>query len=128
MMNLYAAREEAKGGDLDRVMPVIRKSVHDLFTRGQFIYCVPATAGLVETLLGRAAEGDLAEAEAAVDRLAGVPGDGWVARDMMVLRLRTLLARARGDRAGYRDLRDRYRDLARSLGYEGHIAWAEAMP
>jgi len=23
--------------------------------------------------------------------------------------------------------RDRYRDMARTLGYEGHIAWAEAM-
>jgi hypothetical protein len=22
----------------------------------------------------------------------------------------------------------RYRDMARTLGYEGHIAWAEAMP
>jgi hypothetical protein len=28
----------------------------------------------------------------------------------------------------YRDYRDRYRDMARTLGYEGHIAWAEAMP
>jgi hypothetical protein len=25
-------------------------------------------------------------------------------------------------------LRDRYRDMARTLGFEGHIAWAEAMP
>jgi len=26
------------------------------------------------------------------------------------------------------DLRDRYHDMAKTLGYEGHIAWAEAMP
>ena len=26
------------------------------------------------------------------------------------------------------DYRDRYRDMAKSLGFEGHIAWAEAMP
>jgi hypothetical protein len=25
-------------------------------------------------------------------------------------------------------LRDRYRAMARTLGFEGHIAWAEAMP
>ena len=26
------------------------------------------------------------------------------------------------------DFRDRYRDMAKTLGFEGHIAWAEAMP
>jgi adenylate cyclase len=46
----------------------------------------------------------------------------------MVLRLRTLLAKARNDKAAYRDLRERYRSMANSFGYEGHIAWAEAMP
>ena len=25
-------------------------------------------------------------------------------------------------------LRDRYRDMAKTLGFEGHIEWAEAMP
>jgi len=38
------------------------------------------------------------------------------------------LARARGDTGDYTDLRDRYRDMARTLEFEGHIAWAEAMP
>jgi adenylate cyclase len=46
----------------------------------------------------------------------------------MLLRLRTMLARAHGNEAGYRDLRDRYRALATSLGFEGHMQWAEAMP
>jgi len=46
----------------------------------------------------------------------------------MVLRLRTLLAEARGDDAGYLELRDRYRVLAVSLGFQGHMQWAEAMP
>ena len=45
-----------------------------------------------------------------------------------LLRLRTLLAPARGDESAYRDYRDRYRDMAKTLGFEGHIAWAEAMP
>jgi hypothetical protein len=29
---------------------------------------------------------------------------------------------APGDDTGYRDYRDRYRDMATSLGFEGHIA------
>jgi hypothetical protein len=48
--------------------------------------------------------------------------------DIWLLWLRALLARAYGDEAGYRDFRDRYRDMAKTLGFEGHIAWAEAMP
>ena len=28
----------------------------------------------------------------------------------------------------YRDYRDRYRDMAKTLESDGHIAWAEAMP
>ncbi len=48
-------------------------------------------------------------------------------REITLLRLRALLARARGDDAAYRDYRDRYRAMAKSLGFEGHIAWAEAM-
>ncbi|MDT5083012.1 MAG: hypothetical protein QOJ61_55, partial [Mycobacterium sp.] len=48
--------------------------------------------------------------------------------EIWLLRLRAHLARARGDETGYRDFRDRYRDMAKTLGFEGHIAWAEAMP
>ncbi len=70
----------------------------------------------------------MVEAEAVVERLVAIPGDEWVARDVMVLRLSTLLAKARGDEASYRDRRDRYRALATSLGFEGHMQWAEAMP
>jgi hypothetical protein len=47
---------------------------------------------------------------------------------LWLFRLRALLARVHGDDTAYRDYRDRYRDMARTLGYEGHIAWAEAMP
>jgi len=83
----------------------------------------------VQTLLDRAADGDVAEAEAAIERLAAAPADeGLVIRDVWLLRLRALLARAHGDATAYADLRDRYRDMAKSLGFEGHIAWSEAMP
>ena len=46
-----------------------------------------------------------------------------------LLRLRTLMARARGDEAGYRDLRRPLPQDGRiDLGFEGHMAWAKAMP
>ena len=129
LMNLYAARQRARSGDLDGAMPVMRKTMDDLFVRGQFMYFIPAVAVLMEVLVDRAAAGDLAEAEAVVDRLAAIPGaDGWVVRDVMLLRLRALLANARGDEARYCDYRDRYRATATSLGFEGHMAWAAALP
>ena len=68
------------------------------------------------------------EAEAAIERLATAPADeGLVMRDIWLLRLRALLARAHSDAAAYTDFKARYRDMARTLGFEGHIAWAEAM-
>jgi hypothetical protein len=85
---------------------------------------------LVETLLDRGAEDDVAEAQAAIERLATAPTpeDGLVIRDIWLLRLHALLARAKGDYVGYAHLRDRYGDMARTLGFEGHICWAAAMP
>ncbi|MGZ4763465.1 MAG: hypothetical protein ACXV7I_13590 [Ilumatobacteraceae bacterium] len=88
---------------------------------------IPATSLLVETLLNRHAEGDIDEAEAAIAGLATAPVEGCVIRNVWVLRLRALLAHARGD-AGYDDLRNRYRERATSLGFEGHVQWAAAMP
>jgi hypothetical protein len=44
-----------------------------------------------------------------------------------MLRLSALLSRARGDDGAYRDLVSRYRAMAESLGFEGHIAWADVM-
>jgi hypothetical protein len=71
----------------------------------------------------------VAEAEAAIEQLAGASADdGLTMRDVWLLRSRALLARAHGDVAEYAPLRDNYRDLAKSLGFEGHIDWAEAMP
>lgn len=127
-LNQFLAYERAADGDPGAALPQMRKSVDGLFNNGQYLYAIGCTALLVETLLNCGAEEDLAEAEAAVDRLAAIPGDGWVARDIMVLRLRTLLAKVRGDEARYRELLNRYRAQAMSLGFEGHIQWAESMP
>ena len=79
-------------------------------------------------MLERGAEGDLAEAQEAIDRLANwQTGNGSAMREITLLLLHALLARARGDDVAYRDLVSRYRAMAESLGFEGHIDWANAM-
>ena len=105
-------------------------AVDNQFRKGLLLgWGLPATAALVETLLDRGSDGDVGEAEAAIERLAGVPAEEVLAiREVWLLRLRALLARARGDADAYTHLRDRYRDMAKSLDFEGHIDWAEAMP
>ena len=65
--------------------------------------------------------------EAAIDRLAAAPADeGLVIRDAWLLRMRALLARANGD-AVIRALPGSLPRMARTHGFEGHIAWAEAL-
>jgi class 3 adenylate cyclase len=130
LVNVYLARERARGGDCDDAIPLMRAAVDHLFRDGPLLaWGAPATGVLVETLVDRGTDADVAEAEAAIERLAAAPADeGLVIRDVWLLRLRALLARAQGDAAAYTHFRDRYRDMARTLGYEGHIAWAAAMP
>jgi hypothetical protein len=129
LVNAYLARETARCGDRDGAIPQMRAAVDHLFREGQLLnWGIPATGVLVETLLDRGAESDLAEAESAIERLAATPADeGLVIREIWLLRLRALLTRARGDDVAYRDLVSRYRAMAESLGFEGHMAWAAAM-
>ncbi|MBV8487173.1 MAG: hypothetical protein JO161_02725 [Planctomycetaceae bacterium] len=128
-VNTYLAREKARRGDRDEAIPLMCAAVDDMFCKGLLAWCVPATGVLVQTLLDRGADGDVAEAEAAFERLAAAPtADGSAIRDIWLLRLRALLARAHGDDTAYRAYRDRYRDMAKTLGFEGHMEWAEAMP
>jgi class 3 adenylate cyclase len=127
-LDMYLARERARGGDRDDAISLMRAQTDPLFRDGQLLtWGIPATGVLVETLLDRGAESDVAEAEAAIARLAAAPtDDGLAVRDIVLLRLRALLARARDDTATYAQFWDRYRNMATSLGFEGHMAWAEA--
>ena len=75
------------------------------------------TGVLVETLLERGDQGDLAEAQEEFDRLANLAADdGSAMLEITLLRLRALLSRARGDDIAYRD-------LVGSLPRHGGIAW-----
>jgi hypothetical protein len=128
-VEVYLARERARRGDRDEAIPLMRAAVDHMVRQGQLLFWgVPATGVLVETLLERGADGDVVEAQAAIERLATAPADeGLVMREIWLLRLRALLARVHGDAAAYAHFRDRYRDMARTLESEGHITWAEAM-
>ncbi len=122
---LWAARERARRGDRDSAISVMRQAL-DILQQAGSSYGVWGAGVLIETLLERRADGDLAEAQQAIDRLANLRAEGSAMLDITLLRLRTLLARACGDDA-YGDLLSRYRVMAESLGFEGHIAWAKAM-
>jgi hypothetical protein len=124
---VFVAREWARRGDRDAAIPVMRNAVDVLHQAGQLGYGVWGTSVLVETLLEHGAEGDLAEAQQSIDWLANLPDDGSAIVDITQLRLRALLARTRGDEVAHQDLVGRYRTIAESLGFEGHMALAETM-
>ena len=126
---VYIARERARLGEIDSALPLLRSAIDHMLNVGQLGALIPSTACLVDVLLQRGDVSDLSDAEAAIEQLATAPLDeGLVVRDIWLLRMRALLARAHGDETGYRDYRDRYRAMATSLGFEGHMQWAEAMP
>lgn len=129
MIDVCLARERARAGDRDGAIPLMRATCDHLFRTGRLmLWCIPATGVLVETLLDGCTAGDLAEAEVAIERLAEVPADdGLAIRDIWLQRLQALLAEAHGDDARYRRYRDRYRDMAKALDYDGHIAWSGEM-
>uniref|UniRef100_UPI003F9AFCC9 ATP-binding protein n=1 Tax=Mycobacterium sp. TaxID=1785 RepID=UPI003F9AFCC9 len=128
VVDIHTALRKAEQGDVDGAIELARAALDNLIASGDMSFRGLATTTLVESLLLRGAEGDIAEAQAAIDTLAAVPTDpGYVLHELPLLRMQALLARAHGDEDGYRDFRDRYRDMAKSLGFEGHIDWAEAM-
>jgi hypothetical protein len=123
-----AAPERTRRGDRDAAILAMRKAVDELRDEGRVGFGVWGTGALVEALLERDADGDVAEAREAIDRLAELSADdGWAIREITLLRLRALLSRVRGDDVAYQDLVSRYHAKAESLGFEGHIAWAGSM-
>jgi adenylate cyclase len=123
------AEEKARDGNLDASIELSRAVIEEGFASGGMVYVCRHTSVLVEALLRRGTDTDLQDAQAAIDRLAAVPTEpDYIMHDFWLLRLRALLAQALGDESAYREYRDRYRAMAKSLGFEGHMKWAEAMP
>ena len=129
VVDVHFAIEKLRTGNLDGAIKLAESAIKELLETGHTIWLGVATTVLVEALILRRAERDAHEAQAAIDRLAEVSAEpGFVLFDVPLLRLRALLSRAHGDETGYRDYRDRYRVMATSVGFEGHVKWAEAMP
>jgi adenylate cyclase len=129
VVQVHIAREKAHLGDLDGAIELVRTALDGLMAKDAAQWIARATAVLVESLLRRGSDADLREAQAAIERLAAYPTEpGLVLHDIWLLRLRALAAQAQGDETTYRELRDSYRKMAVELGFEGHMAWAEAMP
>ena len=115
MADIRIAELTAEAGEVQGAIESARSIVDRLFENGEMFLRGAATAALVETLLRRGSDTDVQEAEAAIERLAAVPTDpGFVLNEMPLLRLRALLARARGDEAAI--------GLSGSLPRHGDIA------
>jgi adenylate cyclase len=126
--DIELAREAARTGDADAAIAKLTEVLEHDRAMGGTVLAGSAVESLVEALLQRGAAADLDAAQAAMDALAAVPTEpGYVLFEIPLLRLRALLASARGDEAGYRHCRDRYRTRALESGYEGHVAMAHAM-
>lgn len=124
--DMWVAREMARDGNRDRAIPAMRIAAEELRCGFRF-YGLWGTGVLVEALLERATNDDLAEADEEIDRLVGLAAEhDSVMLSITLLRLHALRARTRGD-ADYLERVARYRSLADSMGFEGHLSAAEVM-
>jgi adenylate cyclase len=127
-IDVHVARERARLNDVDGAIELSRVAFDDYQRQGQFMWLAAVTATLVDSLLQRGSQADLREARNAIAILAAVPTEpGVILNEIWLMRLRALLAQAERDDTTYRDYRDRYRQMANDLGFEGHMAWAAEM-
>ncbi len=128
-IDIEFAKEKARHGDIDAAIRALEAILqHDDHPTGAMGPQGRATEVMVELLLQRGRPTDIDGAREAIERLATVPTEpGVVIIEISLLRLRALLARACGDETQYRQYRDRYRAMSAQIGFEGHIAKAEAM-
>jgi adenylate cyclase len=125
--NPELAKERVRTGDLDGALDMMRAVVDDEYESGESVYCGLATTVLVESLLQRGTDGDLREAQAATDRLAAVPThSGYLPHELPLLRMRALLARARGEENAYRTFMASHHATAAAAGFEGLVASEDA--
>jgi len=128
MSKIEFACERMRSGDPDGAIELATGVLVRQFDTGEMIFRGPATAVLVEALLARGSTADIDTAERAIDRLADVPTEpGFVLHELPVLRLRALLARARGDERGYQEFLGRFRAKAQEADFQGYLAQAEEM-
>jgi adenylate cyclase len=120
------AIDAARKGGRDDAIIELRHCFELHTTRGLRFAAGRAGEALVELLIERSGSDDLAEAQRIIDnplaRHADIP-----AMDLWWLRSRALLAKARGDSAGYTELADEYLSLCEKLDARGRIDEARQM-
>jgi adenylate cyclase len=115
-------REMARKGDVDGAIAAARSIVDHGYQAGDLMWLWWAVAALVELLIERG-ENDWEQAQAAIDRFAALPTDpGFVLHEITVLRLRGLLAQARGDTVAHADFNERLRAVAAGAGFDALVA------
>ena len=125
--DVWVARERARSGDREAAIRAMRTAVDELRERFPF-YGVWAAGVLVETLTERATGDDIAEGEAVIDAVASLAlGRGSAVVEIGLLRMRVMVSRSRGDQVGYPKHLSRYRDMAKSLGFEEHLDWIQSV-
>ena len=124
----YAARRAAESGLHNDAIPRPRAAIESMRSTGNVANIDLAASCFVDTLIERRTDDDLNEAESLIENwLDPIYDQVPAARDVMSIRPEPCLAHARATWRPTANLRS-YRDLAISLGFEGHRAWAEALP
>ena len=127
LVDTYTARRLGRTTDIDGAIELARAALDNLIASGEKGFRGVATTVLVESLLLRGADGDIAEAQAAIERLAAVPTDpGTSCTNCPCVDAGTASTcpRRRGRLPGLSRSLPRHRT---TLGFEGHMKWAEAM-
>jgi adenylate cyclase len=128
ILQVYGARECVDRGDIDDGIEQLRSVCDRMVDAGNIGNLDVAVVALVEALLARGTVSDIADAEQALGLLdAGQDGTVWASRAVTALRLRALIARARGDEPTYRSLEDEHRQWSTELGFRGHLAWSRTL-
>jgi hypothetical protein len=127
VVDLEIAGQQAENANLDGAIELSRSAIADMHETGAVLSLGIATKVLVETLLDRSADGDLEEAQAAIDRLAAVPTEpGFLLHELPLLWLRARMAQVHGDDAAGRQFIQDYRAKAAAAGFEPLVRMADA--
>ena len=124
-IDAYLARELAEQGHAEAAIALWRPLIDEMVADGNFANVDLPVIFLAETLISR---GEYDDAAIEIERLSRMGAEReWRSREISALRLRVLLAQARGDDTAYGELRNRYREMANELGFHGHMQWAAEM-
>jgi adenylate cyclase len=128
LIDIEFAEERARQGDVDHAIDALQSTTESELAAGGVPIYLRAAEALVDALLQRRGPTDVDAAREVVDQFASVQAEsGALSYKLLLLRVRALVARACGDEPEYRHYVERYRTMANELGFEGHIAKAEAM-